>query len=144
VRIVLDTNIIVAGLLSAKGPPGQLLSAWLDDEAFVLVTSQAQLAEINRVVTYEHLRPRISPESVADLLDNIDVTAVVLNALPKIERSPDPDDNLILATAIAGNANLIVSGDKAHVLALGQVEGISIITAREALARLDAEQQSEG
>lgn len=136
-RIVLDTNIIVAGLLSAKDPPGQILGAWLDKDAFVLMTSQAQLTEIRRVVTYERLRPRITPEAVADLLDNLDVTVVIMDALPFIERSPDPDDNMILATAIAGNADFIVSGDKAHVLALGQVEGIPIITAREALARLD-------
>ena len=50
--------------------------------------------------------------------------------------SPDPKDNPILATAIAGKADLIVSGDKKHVLALGEVGGIPILTAHEALKRL--------
>lgn len=50
--------------------------------------------------------------------------------------SPDPDDNVILATAIAGQADLIVSGDKKHMLALGQVDGIPIVPAAEAADRL--------
>ena len=45
----------------------------------------------------------------------------------------------ILAVAITGKADLIVSGDKKHMLALGEVEGIPIVTAREALDRLGTE-----
>ena len=51
-----------------------------------------------------------------------------------VENSPDPDDNLILAAAVAGNADLIVSGDKRHMLSLGDVEGIPIVTPRDALS----------
>ena len=46
------------------------------------------------------------------------------------------NDNPILAAAVAGKADLIVSGDKRHILALGKVEGIPVVTAREALARV--------
>ena len=53
--------------------------------------------------------------------------------------SPDPKDNPILAAAIAGKADVIVSGDKKHMLALGEVEGIPVVTAREALGRLGSE-----
>ncbi len=53
-----------------------------------------------------------------------------------MDLSPDPKDNPILAAAIAGKADLIVSGDKKHMLALGAVEGIPIVTARDALDRL--------
>ena len=52
---------------------------------------------------------------------------------PAANLSPDPKDNPILAAAIAGKANLIVSGDKKHMLALGTVEGVPVVTAREAL-----------
>ena len=44
--------------------------------------------------------------------------------LPEVNASPDPDDNPILATAIAGRAGLVVSGDKKHMLALGHIDGI--------------------
>jgi predicted nucleic acid-binding protein len=53
-----------------------------------------------------------------------------------VNLSPDPKDNPILAAAIAGKADLIVSGDKKHMLALGAVAGIPIVTAKNALDRL--------
>ena len=51
--------------------------------------------------------------------------------------SPDPDDNIILATAIAGGADIVVSGDKRDMLALGEVEGIRNMTARDAMLLLE-------
>ncbi len=64
------------------------------------------------------------------------VRAIVVEEIPKVDLSPDPDDNPVLAAAIAGGANLVGSGDKKHVLALGEVAGIPIVTARQALERL--------
>jgi predicted nucleic acid-binding protein len=70
------------------------------------------------------------------ILENIDTRALVIEAPPDVDLSSDPKDNPILAAAIAGKADLIVSGDKRHMLALGRVEGIPIVTARAALERL--------
>jgi putative PIN family toxin of toxin-antitoxin system len=137
VRILFDTNVIISGFLSAKGPPGQLLQAWLDGR-FDLVTSQTQLDELERALSYEKLRDRIHPDQVRDFVDNIDVMAVVVPSVPAVTLSPDPDDNPILATAIAGQADLIVSGDKSHMLALDEAQGIPIVTPREAWNRLEA------
>ena len=53
------------------------------------------------------------------------------------------NDNPILAAAVAGKADLIVSGDKRHMLALGKVEGIPVVTVREALARVRVGEFSE-
>ena len=61
---------------------------------------------------------------------------MVMADLPEVNVSPDSRDNPILATAVAGEAGLIVSGDKGDMLALGNVEGIPIVTAREAIGRL--------
>ena len=58
--------------------------------------------------------------------------------------SPDPKDNPILAAAMAGKADLIVSGDKKHMLALGEVENIPIVTARDALDRLEDALRKQG
>jgi putative PIN family toxin of toxin-antitoxin system len=141
VQILLDTNVIISGLLSGKGPPGQLLQAWLDGR-FDLVTSHLQLDELRRALGYEKLRDRINPAQVRDFVDNIVVMAVIVPSVTAVAFSPDPDDNLILATAIAGHADLIVSGDRQHMLALREVEGIPIVTPREALSRLEAEGRS--
>ena len=116
------------------------MRAWLDDR-FELVTSEAQLDELRRVLRYEHLKPRINPAQARDFVENVDALAIVASDLPTLEVSSDPDDNVILATAVAGNAEAVVSGDRADVLALGDVEGIPIITAREAVERLGLDQE---
>ncbi len=138
-RLLLDTNIIVSGLLSPKGAPGKLVRAWLDGR-FELVTSEEQLDELRRVLGYEHLKPLISPAQARDFVENVDALAIVAVDLPTLDVSPDQDDNVILATAVAGDAEAVVSGDKRDVLALGGVEGIPIITAREAVERLGLEE----
>lgn len=66
----------------------------------------------------------------------MDTRALILDEIPVVDLSPDPKDNPILATAIAGNADLIISGDKKHMLSLERVRGIPIVTARQALERL--------
>ena len=109
--ILLDTNVIISGLLSSEGPPGKLIQGWLDG-AFELVTSGAQLSELQRAHGYERLRDRISPEQARDVLENIEAAAIIVESVGQVAFSSDPDDNIILATAIAGRADLIVSGDK--------------------------------
>ena len=59
--------------------------------------------------------------------------ATVLGDVPVTKRSPDPKDDPILAVAVADDVALVVSGDKSDMLALGNVEGIPIRSAREAL-----------
>ena len=56
--------------------------------------------------------------------------ATVLTELPEVHLSPDPDDNAILATALGGRADYLVTGDKRDLLFLGKVEALQIITAR--------------
>lgn len=54
----------------------------------------------------------------------------MVKALPRIDASADPDDNFLLASAVAGQADYLVSGDKSHLLNLQKVESVRIITAR--------------
>lgn len=136
VRIVLDTNIIISGLLSETGPPGQLLRFWLEGQ-FELATSKAQLGELGRVFDYKKIRARIFFDQAIAFLDHIDTLAFVVDALPTVDLSPDPDDNVILSTAIETKADFIVSGDKSDLLSLKKVKGIPIITARQALNRFN-------
>ena len=134
-RIVLDTNIFVSALISGEGPPGRVLAA-IRRERITLVTSTYQIEELRSVLTRDRLKPYIRSEEADDLLYHLEAVGMVMSKLPDIGLSPDPNDNPILATAVAGQAELIVSGDKGDMLALGQVEGIPIVTAREAVARL--------
>lgn len=70
------------------------------------------------------------------LLGSASSIAEVLTDLPSVMLSPDPDDNMIIATALEGQANYIVSGDKKDLLSLGSVQNIPIITARQAVEYL--------
>jgi putative PIN family toxin of toxin-antitoxin system len=135
VRLVLDTNILVSALISEAGPPGQLLAA-VKQRRITLITSQEQITELRDVLSRERLRPYIRRDDADDLLATIDAIAVVARELPATALSRDPKDDPILATAVAGKADFLVSGDKADLLVLGQVQGIGIITAAHALRRL--------
>ena len=125
----------MSALLAPNGPPGRLLAAVKRGDV-TLVTSDAQLRELRNVLGRDRLGACIRPREAAALLDNLSAVGVVATDLPVVDASPDPDDNLILAAAIVGRADLIVSGDKGHMLAPGQVEGIPVVTARDALDRL--------
>ena len=88
-----------------------------------------QIDELRDVLARDRLQPYIQRDEADDLLHHLEAVAVVV---------ADPDDNPILATAIAADADLIVSGDRDHVLTVGSAHGIPIVTAREAAARLRA------
>ena len=122
----------MSALIHSAGPPGRLLAA-VKSGGVTLVTSEAQLRELRSVLGRESLRARIHTAEAEDLIRNLPGVAEVVPAdLPSVNASPDPDDNLILATAIAGRADLIVSGDRKHMLSLGNVHGIPIVTAADA------------
>lgn len=137
VRIVLDTNIFVSAMIHGDGPLGRVLAA-VKHEGVTLITSVAQLRELRNVVSRERLSSHIRREEAEDLIRNLEaVGEVVTGDLPNVNVSPDPDDNLILGTAIAGRADIIISGDKKHMLSLGgHVNGIPIVTAADAVDRL--------
>ncbi len=131
-RIVLDTNILIGALITKGTPPDRLYQAWLRGE-IELLTSTAHLAEVAAVLARPRLQRYIDADEAVAIVENIDTRATILDAPPEVNLSPDPKDNPILAAAIAGKADLIVSGDKKHMLALGEIEGIPIVTARDAL-----------
>ena len=103
---------------------------------FELVTSMEQITELARVVGYAHLWHRIDPRIAARTIKTMGAIGHVVLDPPPVNYSPDPDDNIILAAAIAGEADFVVSGDKRDMLALGEVEGVRIVTARAAIRAL--------
>ena len=135
-RAVLDTNVALAGLLW-RGTPYALLGLALTGKLECFATD-ALLAELERVLGYERVAKRIAAlnTSIAELL--ADYRALV-EIVPDATISPtvitDPDDDALLACAIAAQADLIVSGD-ADLLNLKHFHRIPIVNATEALARI--------
>ena len=134
-RVVLDTNILIGAVITKGTPPDKLYQAWMRGE-INLITSTAQMAEVAAVLARPRLGKFLGADEAETLVENIGTRALILDEPPSVSLSPDPKDNPILAAAIAGKADVIVSGDKKHMLALGEVEGIPVVTAREALERL--------
>jgi predicted nucleic acid-binding protein len=67
------------------------------------------------------------------LINEIRNLAIPLAALPIVTVSPDPYDNYLLAMAVAGTADFLITGDKGDLLALKTYEGTKILTTREFL-----------
>ena len=138
-RAVLDTNVYVSGTILSRGVPYQVLEAWRQNE-FILVTSEAILAEIERVLRYPRIRRRysVTAQDVARLMDSLRADALVVPGEVEVSRTPDdPDDDKFLACALEAQAECIVTGDP-HLLGLGPYHGIAILTPREFLGRLQS------
>ena len=138
-RIVLDTNLLVSGVIAA-GLPRRLVDGAKAGE-FELCTSEVLLTELLDVLSREKFAARLSqagltPEGIVDDLRRLAV-AVTPTDVPRVVLT-DPDDDHVIAAAVAGQADFIASGDRRDLLPLGNFEGIPIITAREAVERLEA------
>jgi putative PIN family toxin of toxin-antitoxin system len=110
-RIVLDTNVLVSGLLSPFGPPGEIVR--MVSAGTIRLCVDARLAaEYEQVL----LRPRFGfdPDGVASLVDYIDTTGRKAASVPLRMRLPDPDDEAFLEVAIACDADYLVTGNLVH------------------------------
>ena len=138
-RFVIDTNLLVSGVIAA-GLPRRLVDGAKAGE-FELCTSEVLLAELQEVLSRGQFAARLAqagltPEGIVGDLRRIAVV-VSPQAVPRVVPT-DPDDDHVLAAALAGAADIIASGDKRDLLPLGSYAGIPIVTAREAVERLEA------
>lgn len=129
--------MLVSYLLTHRPPIATLLDHHLVRGDFVPVTAPELLAELDRVLVYPKLHRYYSNEErrrfvslVMALSEMVDLPETV----PRICR--DPDDDQVIACAVVGEADVIVSGDD-DLLALEQVGGISILTAVRFLEMLN-------
>ncbi len=139
IRAVLDTNVIVSGIVSEHGVPHQILNAW-GQRQFTLLTSASIIAEVLRVLHYPRIQEtyRLSEEDILLVRDALLNDAHVLEDLYQVRRSRDPKDNLFLACTLEGHADYLVSGDP-HLTEIKQYHGVQIVTPRRFLDILSAE-----
>ncbi len=134
-KVVLDTNVFLSGLMLPDSQPGKILSAWRNS-SFELVLSEPMLTEIARVLAYPKIRKRIdwSDEEIDHFVSLLRFNAELINiegidaVVPR-----DKYDAPVLAALIASHADFLVSGDQ-DLLSLK--EQYSIETVAEFAKRL--------
>ncbi|MCW5220710.1 putative toxin-antitoxin system toxin component, PIN family [Verminephrobacter aporrectodeae] len=128
-RVILDTNVLLGALISPHGPPDAIYRAWRAAR-FKLVTSTAQLDELRRASRYPKLKTILPAHRVGTMFNNMQ-RAVVLDALPPLPQgveTADPNDAFLLAMALAGEANYLVTGDRrAGLLQRGSIGRARIV-----------------
>jgi uncharacterized protein len=134
-RVILDTNVLVAALVVSDGPPHQLYEAFLNDR-FTLISSDTQIEEFSRVTRYPAIRGRIHPAQAGRMLNAMRSLSVFLEKLPPASVSRDPHDDYLFAMAKAGEVDYLVTGDKSDVLALRRYGKTKIVTVRKLAAIL--------
>ena len=139
-RVVLDTNILVSSVLSAKGSPRHLLDA-ARTQVFELCSSPVLMAELLDVLSREKFAKRFAQAGLTPLGIVKDIRRMAYMATPtSVPRVivSDADDDHVLACAVASHADLIVSGDKdLHTLG-GSYQGIPIVRPAQAVVMVGA------
>ena len=129
-RVVIDTNILVSALIAPAGKPAAIVDAWLDGK-FTLLTCAAHLDELRSTLEKPRVAALIKPHKAGRLVNQIKRFADDVDPLPRVKRSPDPNDDFLLALSEVGKADYLVTGDKSGLLVLANHQTTHIVSARE-------------
>lgn len=126
-RIVLDTNVLVSGLLTPFGSSGEIVRMVFSGELILCIDAR-MLSEYKEVLC----RPKFKfdKNKIAVLIDFIMQYGQVVSSSPLKRPLPDPDDEPFLEVAIAGNAKVLITGNKVHYPSASR-EGIEILSPSE-------------
>jgi putative PIN family toxin of toxin-antitoxin system len=138
IRAVLDANALVSGLPASAGTLAAIIDCWRSGQ-FQLVVSHHILAEVRRAWTKPYWQARFSPTLIERTLtllhDNADLTPLTATVEGV---ATHPEDDLVLATAVSGDADYLITGDR-QLQRLGTFQGVRILSPRQFLALLDPE-----
>jgi hypothetical protein len=131
-RLVLVTNVVVSALLW-DGSPRQLLRGGRSD-GVRFFTSAPLLRELTNVLSRSKFEKKLAASSLSvdQLVDLYAELASLVRAATVPRLAPDPDDDVVIGTALAAKANFIVTGD-GSLLSIAEYEGGRIISVRKAL-----------
>lgn len=132
-RAVFDTNLLVSYLLVHRPPIALLIDEQLAQERFTLVSTPVLLEELARVLRHprlQHYYDTAQRDRFVALIAALSELVELPEEIPPISR--DPDDDRVIACAVVGRVDGIVSGDR-DLLDLREVGGIPILTAAQFL-----------
>jgi len=136
IRAVVDTNILISGVIKPEGATGEILRRLRDGE-FALLYTEPLLVELAEGINRPRIRQKYSlgSEDIETVLALILLRGEPIDPTRRVEICRDPKDNMILEAAAAGQADMITSGDF-DLLSLREFEGMPIISPAEFLQRL--------
>jgi uncharacterized protein len=139
IRAVLDTNVVLSGLLW-HGTPHALIDR-VREGTLIFISSPALLAELTDAIArpkFDTILVRSNTSRERSLAEVRELTEVI--APPPLAQPVcrDPDDDAVLALGVAAKVDFIVSGDR-DLLTLQNFQGIAIVTPAEALRLIDSE-----
>lgn len=136
-RAVIDTNVLVSGAMGSTAP-ARVVDAWRQNK-YVLVISPHLIEEVSEVMSRPEIMEQfgITKRMVSDFVGTLSTRGfVTVGAMSVDVVKDDPDDNWVLAAAIEGGADYVVTGDKKHLLPLKSYQGVDIINPAEFLMKL--------
>jgi putative PIN family toxin of toxin-antitoxin system len=136
IRAVVDTNILISGVIKPERATGEILRRLRHGE-FVLLYTEPLLAELAEVINRPRIRQKygLGSEDIETVLGLILLRGEPIDPTRRVEICRDPKDNMVLEAAVAGQADMITSGDF-DLLSLRESEGMPIISPAEFLQRL--------
>jgi len=136
-KIVLDTNVLVAGLLSPFGSCGDIVRM-VSSGSLTLCVDARVLSEYYEVL--ERPKFRFDPDKVAAILAYIERSSWVVSSTPLSASLPDPDDEAFLEIAVSGGAEYLVTGNAAHFPSQ-LCHGVTVISPADFLKRCVKQQK---
>jgi putative PIN family toxin of toxin-antitoxin system len=127
-QVVIDTNVWISGIIFG-GKPEKVIKFFVDG-TLVAVTSEELLSELRRKITQKF--PLYAPHLAALEASIRERAMLVQLGTQPVDVSRDPDDNLVIETALIGHASHIVTGDK-DLLVLREYQNIQIMKPDELL-----------
>ncbi len=137
-KIVLDTNVLVSGLLTPFGPSGEIVRMVSAGELILHVDARI-LSEYQEVLN----RPKFQfdKDHVSILLNFIKIHGQFISGLPLKNHLPDLDDEPFLEVAIAGEVQSLVTGNSVH-FPLSSREGVKVFSPKEFLEYYSKQKRS--
>ncbi len=131
-RLVLDTNVVASAILWG-GLPHRLLQA-ARERRIDLFTSTPLLAELTDILGRRKFEKKIAAAklSIDQLVDGYAQLAMIVRPTPVPRLAPDPDDDVVIGTALAARAEFIVTGDRS-LRSLREYQGVKFVQVRDAL-----------
>jgi uncharacterized protein len=132
-RVVIDTNVLISAALLSRSPPA--LAVHLVLRCGRVVFSEATFAELESRVWRAKFDRYLTLEARKALLHDWPAVADWVKPAGTTRYSRDARDDLFIHAALAGGAELLISGDR-DLLDLAAVDGVAIVTPAQALAQL--------